>query len=208
MTGGSILPYPSTGNEPSNLKEQLVMEEAMSNPTSGKVIVKSLNDSRFPGWLGWQKYSYSKYGINVHYVGNRFFPSWYPFSMWFDYKIRFTRDLNISNIVNCFGVVSIKKNIYYVVIADFYTWKTILLLKNTKNIELIDSNFDGEVSFVTNKTYSYTDEIDNETIKVHCDWVVANKWVIEHESFLALINYSQSLALKIYYEKTTDNCDI
>lgn len=64
------------------------MEEAVSNPYGGKVIVRNLGDSRFPGWLGWQKYSYSNYGIDVHYVGNKLFPRWYPFSPWFDYKIK------------------------------------------------------------------------------------------------------------------------
>lgn len=88
MYGGAMLPYPSTGKGPSNLKEQLVMGEAIDNSTSGKVIISNLGDSRFPGWLGWQKYSYKKYEIEVHYIGNKFFPRWYPFSPWFDYKIK------------------------------------------------------------------------------------------------------------------------
>ena len=88
MVGGSILPYPSTGREPSNLKEQFVMREATSGLSNGTVIMKGLKDSRFPGWLGWQKYQYKDYDICVHYIGNRFFPKWYPFSTWFDLKIK------------------------------------------------------------------------------------------------------------------------
>ena len=89
MMGGSILPYPSTGNTGSNLNEQLAIGEASSNPSSGKVLSNiKMSDPRMPSWLGWQKYSYSVNGMQVHYVGNRFFPNWYPYSPWFDYKIK------------------------------------------------------------------------------------------------------------------------
>ena len=89
MMGGSILPYPSTGNTGSNLNEQLAIGEASSNPSSGKVLSNiKMSDPRMPSWLGWQKYSYSVNGMQVHYVGKRFFPNWYPNSPWLDYKIK------------------------------------------------------------------------------------------------------------------------
>ena len=62
---------------PSNLKEQVVLEEAVSNSYCGKVIVRNFEDSIFPRLLGWQKYLYSIY---VHYIGNRLFPRCYQFS--------------------------------------------------------------------------------------------------------------------------------
>ena len=89
------LPYPSTCHgddyiEPKNLREQMVKNGAQLNPKKGDIIASSLKDPRFPGWLGWQKF---KLGDNetmqVHYVGNKYFPSWYPLSLWFDYKIKY-----------------------------------------------------------------------------------------------------------------------
>ena len=92
IAGGMTLPYPSTGNTGSNLKHQLAIEEASSNPNDGDVISNiKMKDPRMPYWLGWQKYSYKVDGVNnmyVHYVGNRLFPKWYPYSPWFDYKIK------------------------------------------------------------------------------------------------------------------------
>ena len=89
IAGGMTLPYPSTGNTGSNLNQQLAIEEASSNPNAGHVISNiKMKDPRMPYWLGWQKYSYRVNGMDVHYVGNRLFPKWYPYSPWFDYKIK------------------------------------------------------------------------------------------------------------------------
>ena len=89
IAGGMTLPYPSTGNTGSNLNHQLAIEEASSNPNAGNVISNiKMKDPRMPYWLGWQKYSYKVNGMDVHYVGNRLFPKWYPYSPWFDYKIK------------------------------------------------------------------------------------------------------------------------
>ena len=79
-------PYPSTGrSEPQNLKEQMSLNAAMKNPQMGNVIIKSLNDPRMPGWMGWQKYAMTTKAlsgnIQVHYVGNRVIP------IFFDFKI-------------------------------------------------------------------------------------------------------------------------
>jgi hypothetical protein len=54
-----------------NLTEQLAMKEAMSNPSSGTIIIQSINDSR---WLGWSKMQFIHTGQNgiqtiIHYVG-------------------------------------------------------------------------------------------------------------------------------------------
>ena len=89
IAGGMTLPYPSTGNTVSNLNQQLAIEEASSNPNAGHVISNiKMKDPRMPYWLGWQKYSYRVNGMDVHYVENRLFPKWYPYSPWFDYKIK------------------------------------------------------------------------------------------------------------------------
>ena len=57
-----------------NLTEQLVMQEAMSNPTAGQIIqrIKPLSNSR---WLGWRKMQYEHMGMDgnktiIHYNGN------------------------------------------------------------------------------------------------------------------------------------------
>lgn len=73
--------YPSTGDGPSNLNEQLAIQSAQSNPYGGEVIINYLKDSRMPGWLGWQKYQYNTNNISVHYVGNKIIP------FFFDFKI-------------------------------------------------------------------------------------------------------------------------
>ena len=79
----NYLPYPSTGRtEPANLKEQMKYRYAIEDGTKGKVIIPYLNDSRMPGWLGWQKYSIAGDGVDIHYVGHRFLP------VRFDYKIK------------------------------------------------------------------------------------------------------------------------
>ena len=94
MMYGSILPYPSTAKypdytSPENLKDQMALNTAKTQPSLGYSSGKSLGDPRFPSWLGWEKYYYSSEGIQIHYIGNRFFPNWYPFSPWFDYKIKY-----------------------------------------------------------------------------------------------------------------------
>jgi len=67
-TGNTLKPLGrgSTGRTtPYNLKEQLAMEEIMSNPASGKVITESLND---PRWRGWTKMSNRHaHGIEIHF---------------------------------------------------------------------------------------------------------------------------------------------
>lgn len=60
----------------------------MNYPKKGQVIESSLGDRRMPGWLVWQKYIYRSGGVDVHYVGNRFFPKWYPLQPWFDFKLK------------------------------------------------------------------------------------------------------------------------
>lgn len=67
----------------------MALNTAKSNPSLGKSSGFSLGDSRFPSWLGWEKYYYSTDGVQIHYVGNKYFPSWFPFAPWFDYKIKY-----------------------------------------------------------------------------------------------------------------------
>ena len=57
----------STGrNVAKNLQEQLAMEEIMSHPSSGIILIKHINDSR---WNGWSKMSNKKaHGIEIHYT--------------------------------------------------------------------------------------------------------------------------------------------
>ena len=87
ILAGSVLPYPSTGNnQPTNLKSNITMNAAKTTPNSGTRLF-GLNDPRMPGWLGWSKYQMSFGGNTIHYVGNRYLQGWYPFEIWFDYKI-------------------------------------------------------------------------------------------------------------------------
>ncbi len=87
ILAGSMLPYPSTGNnQPTNLKSSITLNASKSNPASGMRLF-NLNDPRMPGWLGWSKYQMTFSGNTIHYVGNRYLQGWYPFEMWFDYKI-------------------------------------------------------------------------------------------------------------------------
>jgi hypothetical protein len=72
--GTSLIPMGlgSTGRTvAANLTEQLAMEEAMSNPAAGKIIMQGLKDAR---WLGWSKMQYTHTGLDgsktvIHYVG-------------------------------------------------------------------------------------------------------------------------------------------
>lgn len=64
---------------------------ALSNPDKGSVVPITMHDPRMPGWLGWTKYQLSfplsdGTSITIHYVGNRYFPSW--LSPYFDFKFK------------------------------------------------------------------------------------------------------------------------
>ena len=88
---GAMLPYPSTSTNatPGNLKAQITMNAAKRFPNSGESLygIVPMNDPVMPSWLGWTKYQMHFSGNTVHYVGNRYLNGWYPFDMWFDYKI-------------------------------------------------------------------------------------------------------------------------
>jgi hypothetical protein len=62
----------STGRtEPANLREQLAMEEAQSNPTAGRVLTNiAMSDSRWLAEEGWVKMQQKVQGVIIHYVYN------------------------------------------------------------------------------------------------------------------------------------------
>jgi RHS repeat-associated protein len=63
----------STGRTtPSNLTEQLAMEQAMSNPGAGRQVPLSqgMTDLRWPASDGWVKMSQNVNGVEIHYVRN------------------------------------------------------------------------------------------------------------------------------------------
>jgi Pretoxin HINT domain len=62
----------STGRtEPANLKEQLAMEEAQSNPAAGRVITRiTMSDPRWLAEEGWVKMQQNVNGLVIHYVYN------------------------------------------------------------------------------------------------------------------------------------------
>lgn len=55
-----------------NLKEQLAMKQAQSNPMAGEMLPIKLGDKRWPSLQGWDKYRQNVNGIEIHYVVNRF----------------------------------------------------------------------------------------------------------------------------------------
>src|SRR4029077_4334593 len=61
----------STGRSaPANLKEQLAMEQAMSDPEAGVQLPLSMSDTRWPASDGWVKMSQDINGVEIHYVYN------------------------------------------------------------------------------------------------------------------------------------------
>ena len=55
-----------------NLTEKLAMEQAVSNPSVGKVLPTVMNDAK-NGWYtadGWVKMSQNINGVDVHYIRN------------------------------------------------------------------------------------------------------------------------------------------
>ncbi|NDL01598.1 hypothetical protein GPY23_22650 [Photorhabdus bodei] len=61
----------STGrNTPANLNEKLALEQAISNPNSGRQLPVPMTDKRWPASDGWVKMSQNINGIEVHYVKN------------------------------------------------------------------------------------------------------------------------------------------
>ncbi|MGW0252637.1 PA14 domain-containing protein [Nocardia goodfellowii] len=59
--------------EPADLKEQLAMEQVMSNP-NGRTILgpERMTDPRWPGTDGWVKQSQNVDGVEIHYVRNEY----------------------------------------------------------------------------------------------------------------------------------------
>jgi hypothetical protein len=70
--GSGPLGRGSTGRaRPLNLREQLAMEEAMSNPAGGLHLrTVSMTDPKWHESEGWQKWAYHVEGIEIHYVYN------------------------------------------------------------------------------------------------------------------------------------------
>ncbi|MCR8843766.1 hypothetical protein NQ117_08705 [Paenibacillus sp. SC116] len=58
------------GHQPTNLKEQLAMEESMSNPAAGKTLEGKNTDPRWPASEGWLKKAQNVNGVEVHYHYN------------------------------------------------------------------------------------------------------------------------------------------
>jgi len=58
----------STGRrEAENLIEQLAMEEIMSNPEAGKILIDKMEDAT-SRWNGWSKMSNkTAHGVEIHY---------------------------------------------------------------------------------------------------------------------------------------------
>lgn len=55
---------------PNNLKEQLAMEQAVSNPAAGRRLPIPMTDPRWPAAEGWVKMSQNVRGVEIHYVMN------------------------------------------------------------------------------------------------------------------------------------------
>jgi RHS repeat-associated protein len=73
--GGCGIPTPlglgSTGRTvPNDLKEQLAMEQAMSNPAAGRQINVPMTDPLWPANEGWVKMAQNVNGVEIHYVMN------------------------------------------------------------------------------------------------------------------------------------------
>jgi hypothetical protein len=61
----------STGRvTPASLGEQLAMEEAMSNPSAGRIVPLQMSDPRWTAGTGWSKMSQNINGTEIHYVRN------------------------------------------------------------------------------------------------------------------------------------------
>jgi len=81
-----------TGAPPSNLREQLCIEQAMSNPTAGIQIKNlSMGDFRWAAQEGWvkmqQTFNLYKEKIIIHYVINK------PLKLMDDFKIVYIKHL-------------------------------------------------------------------------------------------------------------------
>ncbi|MGA7237066.1 MAG: RHS repeat-associated core domain-containing protein, partial [Bryobacteraceae bacterium] len=73
-SGGRASTAESTGRTaPKDLKEQLAMEQAKSDPAAGTEVPlrKGMTDSRWPGSQGWHKMAQNINGVEIHYVWNR-----------------------------------------------------------------------------------------------------------------------------------------
>lgn len=57
-------------HEPLNLKEQLAMEEVLTNPSKGIVLVGKNTDPRWPAEEGWVKKTQNVNGYEIHYEYN------------------------------------------------------------------------------------------------------------------------------------------
>ena len=54
-----------------NLKEQIAMRAARTNPQDGRIIMGNLHDPKFAGYVKYSRYyETSSGGIEIHYVGD------------------------------------------------------------------------------------------------------------------------------------------
>ena len=58
------------GHQPENLREQLAVEEAMSNPKAGRVLEGKNTDPRWPADEGWVKKAQNVNDVEIHYQYN------------------------------------------------------------------------------------------------------------------------------------------
>lgn len=71
LLGTKPLGLGSTGRStPTNLNEKLAMEQAISNPTAGRILPVPMTDARWPAAEGLVKSAQNINGIEIHYVRN------------------------------------------------------------------------------------------------------------------------------------------
>lgn len=71
MLGTKPLGLGSTGRStPANLNEKLAMDQAIPNPTAGRILPVPMTDARWPAAEGWVKSAQNINGIEIHYVRN------------------------------------------------------------------------------------------------------------------------------------------
>lgn len=121
-------------------------------------------------------------------------------------SIYFTRDHNISNEVEVLALLREKEIQYYLCLIDFYTYKALVLVKNSNNVEIIDLSIPDDWCFCNEKKYYYRDgETPADVIKKKLNDIYAPKWMIEDESFFLIIDYSYKMAMKVFDKHNKTN---
>ena len=111
--------------------------------------------------------------------------------------IYFTRDLNISDIIEILAVYQDGSQKVMLTNIDFYWYKTFGYITEGDYYIVIDESFNEE--YVKLDSFVSTYEENNEFVRLKMKNLVAKKWMIENKSFFAMVWLNSDKAEELFF---------